>query len=142
MTANQDNILQLGKTRFDRDIGRLVDPSGGIVPLSPQAGAVLRVLVDAEQKAVPKETLISVAWGGDDATDEDLVNTIAELRQAIGQDAHGLIQAVPGIGYKLSIGQSTQTAHRVSPLKLLGLAVALLPVVAFIIAALINVLGW
>jgi TolB-like protein len=54
---------------------------------------------------VPRETLIDAIWPGQHVEDEGLTHCIAELRDALGEDARqpSLVETIPKRGYRLSV---------------------------------------
>lgn len=129
-----DPFLRLGKARYDRDIGQLQTDSGAAIPLSPQATAVLVALVVREGQDVSKQDLTGTGRPGTVETDEQLIDAIAEIRRALGEQAHALLRPVSGVGYKLTATPQQKEKRRGNTLKYLGLAVAVAPII-FLIAA-------
>lgn len=138
MTDRDDSLHIMGAARFDRDTGRLLDADGGIIPLQPQTMAILSTLIARADEDVAKEVLASDMSGSTKVTDESLVQSVAEIRTALGDQSKTIIQTVPGIGYKLSTASPGRAGGERNALKFVGLAIALLPVLAFIAAAILN----
>ena len=87
--------------RFVLDIGRgclLVD--GAEVPLRPKTFAVLRYLAERPGKLVSKDELFEAVWPGLIVTDDTLVQSIGELRRAMGDAGTRIITTVPRRGYR------------------------------------------
>jgi adenylate cyclase len=90
--------------RFDHyvlDLNRgslLLD--GREIALRPKTFAVLRYLVENFGRLVSKDELFAAVWPGLAITDDVLVQSIGELRRALGQDGTRLIRTVPRRGYR------------------------------------------
>ena len=96
---------QTGRLRFDRyvlDLDRgslLLD--GSEIALRPKTFAVLLHLVENPNRLVSKEDLFGAVWPNIAVTDDALVQSIGELRRALGDDGARLIRTVPRRGYRL-----------------------------------------
>src|SRR5437764_3206935 len=92
------------RLRFDRyvlDLDRgclLLD--GGEIELRPKTFAVLRFLVENAGRLVPKDELFAAVWPNISVTDDALVQSIGELRRALGDDGLQLIKTIPRRGYR------------------------------------------
>jgi len=118
--------LQARRWRFDRyvlDLDRgclLLDESE--ITLRPKTFAVLNFLVENCGRLVSKDELFATVWPDLAVTDDALVQSIGELRRALGSDGPRLIRTVPRRGYRLeskvsptgSIGQLVADAAPVS----------------------------
>jgi len=93
------------RLRFDRyvlDLDRgclLLD--GSEIALRPKTFAVLRYLIENRDRLVSKDDLFSAVWPNVAVTDDALVQSIGELRKALGDDGARLIKTVPRRGYRL-----------------------------------------
>ncbi|MBG6158016.1 TolB-like protein/DNA-binding winged helix-turn-helix (wHTH) protein [Labrenzia sp. EL_159] len=134
MDDSQRSFLMLGSVRFDRGARRLIDAQGQDLPLRPQSLAVLGVLANNKGETVSKNDLIASAWGATHVTDDSLIQCIADIRRAIGDEGHSIIQTVPRVGYKLVPTQpEPETASRVNSRWLLpASALAVLVVIALV----------
>ncbi|NRP70585.1 Transcriptional regulator HilA [Ensifer psoraleae] len=90
----------------DFRVGLLHDGQGRDVMLRPQAFAVLTYLADHAGRVVTKDELIEAVWGRVAVTDDSLVQCIADIRRAFGDNAHAVIRTVPKRGYMLSVSQA------------------------------------
>ena len=99
--------LSLGEFRFDPDQLELTDASGVPVNLRGQSLQVLHLLAAEAGKVVTKERLIDTVWGETFVTDDSLVQCIADIRRAIGDRDHKVIQTLPRRGYRLNPGRAT-----------------------------------
>ena len=118
--------VQAKRLRFDRyvlDLDRgclLLD--GNEIALRPKTFAVLRHLVDNSGRLVSKDELFAAVWPNLAVTDDALVQSIGELRRALGDDGPRLIRTVPRRGYRFesdvsvvaSVGQPWAEAASIS----------------------------
>ena len=92
------------RLRFDRyvlDLDRgcvLLD--GTEIALRPKTFAVLRYLVENCGRLVAKDELFAAVWPNLAVTDDALVQSIGELRRALGDDGATLIRTIPRRGYR------------------------------------------
>lgn len=90
--------------RFDRYVldvggGRLLQ-DGNELDLRPKTFAVLRHLVENAGRLVSKDELFDTVWPGLAVSDDVLVQSIGELRRALGNDGARLIRTIPRRGYR------------------------------------------
>ena len=90
--------------RFDR---YLLDLNRGClflaeneISLRPKTFAILRHLVENPSRLVSKDELFAAVWPNLAITDDVLVQSIGELRRALGDDGARLIRTVPRRGYR------------------------------------------
>ena len=134
MENSETDILTLGCVRFDLGARRLSDARGQDLPLRPQSLSVLGILADHQGQMVTKNELIKSAWGAVHVTDDSLIQCIADIRKAISDDAHAIVQTVPRFGYKLVATEAVaESAVRERPRWLFpSLIVAMLAAAAII----------
>ncbi len=68
--------------------------------LRPKTFSVLTYLVDRPHRLISKDELFSAVWPNLAITDDVLVQSIGELRRALGDDGPRLIKTVPRRGYR------------------------------------------
>jgi TolB-like protein/DNA-binding winged helix-turn-helix (wHTH) protein len=90
--------------RFDRyvldlDRGCLLQ-DGSEITLRPKTFAVLRFLVENYGRLVSKNELFDAVWPNLAITDDVLVQSVGELRRALGDDGARIIRTVPRRGYR------------------------------------------
>lgn len=99
---------QAGGERYRFD-GVLVDAvahtlsrDGASLPVEPKAFAVLLALLRHRGELVPRDELLDHVWGHRHVTPGVLTRAIAQLRAALGDDAHEprYIQTVHALGYR------------------------------------------
>jgi eukaryotic-like serine/threonine-protein kinase len=95
-------VLQVGDWRVDPTIGE-ISRKGTVRRLRPQVIDVLLALSSRPSEVVSKQELLDKAWSGRFVSESPLTTTIAELREALEDDAKEprYIQTVPKRGYRL-----------------------------------------
>ena len=74
--------------------------------LRPQSFATLRYLIENANRLVTKDELMQAVWHGVAVTDDSLVQCIHEIRRALGDDRHAVLQTAARRGYRLVIRPS------------------------------------
>ena len=82
------------------------------VPLTPKAYQLLEVLVVNGPKALSKSALQERLWPDTFVLEKNLVNLVAEIREALGDSATNprFVRTVPRFGY--AFRDSTSPGHR------------------------------
>jgi len=70
------------------------------IALRPKTFAVLSHLIRNHGRLVSKDELFAAVWPNIAVTDDTLVQSIGELRRALGEEASQLIKTVPRRGYR------------------------------------------
>lgn len=109
------------RLRFDRylldlDRGCLLSGEAEIM-LRPKTFAVLHYLVENPERLVSKNELFATVWPKLNVTDDALVQSIGELRKALGDDGTRLIKTVPRRGYRFESEVSIDEPSADSPSK-------------------------
>ena len=76
------------------------------VALRPKTFAVLCYLVQHPDRLVSKEELLTAVWQNLVVTDDTLVQSIGELRRALGESGARLIVTVPRRGYRFEVAEA------------------------------------
>ncbi len=103
------NRLSFGRFVLDLTRGLLL-LDGREVSLRPKTFAVLRFLAENPERLISKEELLAAVWPNLIVTDDTLVQSIGELRRALGDAGATLIVTVPRRGYRFV--PSTAPAER------------------------------
>jgi DNA-binding winged helix-turn-helix (wHTH) protein/pimeloyl-ACP methyl ester carboxylesterase len=82
------------------------------IELRPQSLAVFRLLAERADSVVSKNELFESVWGDITVTDGSLVQCVADIRRAIGDNKHRVLRTVPRKGYQL-VADSQPTVARV-----------------------------
>lgn len=98
-TAPSAQRLSFGRYVLDFARGSLLR-DGEELPLRPKTFAVLRHLAENSGRLISKGELFSAVWPNVAVTDDTLVQSIGELRRALGDDGARLIATVPRRGYR------------------------------------------
>jgi len=115
--ARRAKRLQFDRYVLDLDRGSLL-LDGNEVVLRPKTFAVLQHLIENPGRLVSKDEIFSAVWPNLAVTDDTLVQSIGELRRALGADGPRLIRTIPCRGYRFesavspvaSLGQSSAEA--------------------------------
>src|SRR5262245_60211839 len=73
---------------------------GNEIVLRPKTFGVLRHLVENTGRLISKDELFAAVWPNLAITDDALVQSIGELRRALGDDGPRLITTIPRRGYR------------------------------------------
>ena len=76
------------------------------VALRPKTFAVLCYLVQHPDRLVSKDELLTAVWQNLVVTDDTLVQSIGELRRALGESGARLIVTVPRRGYRFEVAEA------------------------------------
>lgn len=92
--------LRFADCVLDSDTRELVR-DGRIVPVPPKVFQLLETLVGARPKALSKAALHEALWPDTFVSDANLANLVADLREALGDDARRprIIRTVQRFGY-------------------------------------------
>ncbi len=77
---------------------------GREVELRPKTFGVLRFLATNPGRLVSKEELLAAVWPNLVVTDDTLVQSVGELRRALGEDGARFIKTLPRRGYRFDAG--------------------------------------
>ncbi len=81
------------------------------IALRPKTFGVMRHLVKNSERLVSKDELFATVWPGVAVTDDALVQSIGELRRALGEDGARLIKTIPRRGYRFEASVSVDGPH-------------------------------
>ncbi|SFQ14461.1 TolB amino-terminal domain-containing protein [Mesorhizobium sp. NFR06] len=79
---------------------------GKAVSLRSQSAEVLSVLAARPGEIVSKDALMQAVWPDTFVTDDSLTQCIADIRRALADDAHVIVETVPRRGYRLNADRS------------------------------------
>jgi pimeloyl-ACP methyl ester carboxylesterase/DNA-binding winged helix-turn-helix (wHTH) protein len=96
-----DAPIALAGFTFEAPRLELLDADGAPVPLRAQALGVLACLVRQRGHVVSRDELMRDVWRDVVVTDGSLAQCINEIRHALGDSAHRIVQTVPKRGYRL-----------------------------------------
>ena len=102
---NAEQRLTFGRYVLDLHRGCLL-LDGREVALRPKTFAVLHYLVTHPGRLIGKEELLEAVWPNLVVTDDTLVQSIGELRRALGDTGARLITTVPRRGYRFEAERS------------------------------------
>lgn len=106
--------VSFGRFVFDSDTRELLE-EGRRLHVSPKAFDVLQVLLERRPKVVSKTELHDRVWAGAFVGDANLAVTVAEIRQALGDDPREgkLIRTVHRVGYAFCAQATDEPARAV-----------------------------
>jgi TolB-like protein/DNA-binding winged helix-turn-helix (wHTH) protein/cytochrome c-type biogenesis protein CcmH/NrfG len=102
---NAEQRLTFGRYVLDLRRGLLL-LDGHEVTLRPKTFAVLCYLVQHPDRLVSKDELLTAVWPNLVVTDDTLVQSIGELRRALGEAGSRLIVTVPRRGYRFEVAEA------------------------------------
>jgi pimeloyl-ACP methyl ester carboxylesterase/DNA-binding winged helix-turn-helix (wHTH) protein len=105
-----DATIALAGFTFEAARLELRDSSGALVALRAQALAVLACLARQREHVVTRDELMRAVWRDVVVTDGSLAQCINEIRQALGDSAHHIVQTAPKRGYRLVADSVPSTA--------------------------------
>lgn len=105
-----DATIALAGFSFEATRLELIDATGAPVPLRAQALAVLGCLARRRGHVVTRDELMRDVWRDVVVTDGSLAQCVNEIRQALGDSAHRIVQTVPKRGYRLVADSAPSTA--------------------------------
>lgn len=94
-------VYRLGEFTVSLKSKELLDASDNIVHLRSQSAEVLSHLVRRRGVTVSKSELIETVWAGKWVTDDSLVQCVSDIRRALNDRDHKIIQTLPKKGYKV-----------------------------------------
>jgi len=126
MAETPSSSFEFGPFRLDAEKSVLWR-GGDVVPLTPKALGLLRVLVEHGGDVVPKQELLARVWPDTVVEEANLSVTVAALRKLLGKqtDGRSYIQTVPRRGYRFDApvkgpASASRTSLAVLPFKCLG----------------------
>jgi len=104
----QSRLKQLRFDRYVLDLNRgSLFLGRNEITLRPKTFAILRHLVENPSRLVSKDELFAAVWPNLAITDDVLVQSIGELRRALGDDGPRLIRTIPRRGYRFEAAVSS-----------------------------------
>ncbi len=100
---------------FDSQTRSLRRPEGDPVVLRAKSFSVFLALAKNHPDPISKEQLIEDVWGQVAVSDDSITQCIADVRRALGDKAHALVQTNPGIGYRLTVPAVSEGATQSTP---------------------------
>lgn len=82
---------------------RLQTVEGKAVDLRSQSAEVLSALAARPGEIVSKDALMQAVWPDTFVTDDSLTQCIADIRRALGDNEHVIVQTLPKRGYRLNV---------------------------------------
>ena len=114
VSRSMQKRLRFGLYVLDLDRGSLLRGATEIV-LRPKTFGVLVYLVENSGRLVSKDELFAAVWPNVAVTDDALVQSIGELRRALGDDGPRLIKTVPRRGYRFESDVAIEHLSEAAP---------------------------
>jgi TolB-like protein len=102
LKSSQPSIV-VGDRTVDLVRELLLDGRGDVVPLRPQAWAVLRLLAQRVGHLVQKDEILDEVWSDCEVTEDSLVQAVGDIRQALGEEGRSALRTLPRRGYMLVV---------------------------------------
>jgi len=114
---HENSRIELGNTRFDLASRILTGIGGEPIALRPQSVEVLLELINRQGQLVARDHLLDTVWSGVHVSDDSLMQCISDIRRAIGDKDHRIIQTVPKKGYRLVATKTSrvESSNRTAP---------------------------
>ena len=103
--------------------GWVTDATGASITLRPKVSQTLKLLASRPNELVSKEELLHTVWGNVNVGDDSLVQSITEIRKAIGDKKRRIIRNQQKRGYVLDI-QAANHRLAIMPMRRSWLALA------------------
>lgn len=106
-SADGAEPLRLGVADYLWRDGQLLDAQGRRVPLRAKSLKMFAVLLAERGRIQTKDRLSDLVWPGAIATDESIARCIADIRKALQDDDHQIVQTFPKQGYRLNVAEAS-----------------------------------
>jgi len=103
MEPHSPTVYSVNGVQVDLTGESLRGPDGEVVPVRPQAFATLRYLLHNPNRVVTKGELIDAVWRETSVTDDSLVQCVHEIRRALRDENHRVLQTVSKRGYRITL---------------------------------------
>jgi TolB-like protein len=126
-------MTKVGNAYFDDSAQLLRNSAGLTIPLRAQSIRVLNSLLKSQGALLTKDDVIKAVWGKTVVSDDSLVQCVKEIRLAIGDSEHEILQTVHRRGYRLvpAVLNGTSELVKVSELDGTPFSKASLAILAF-----------
>lgn len=101
MDASQPTVIAFNTILVDLGNESVRSVDGTTIVLRPQTFATFRYLIEHANRLVTKSELMQAVWAGKAVTDDSLVQCVHEIRHAIKDARHDILQTVSRRGYRL-----------------------------------------
>jgi adenylate cyclase len=109
-TLADQTVLRVGDFVLDLAAGRLRDSSGAEVPIRPKSLDVLGVLARNAGRTMSKDELLEAVWPGIHVTEDSLVQSVRDVRRAIGDPDGCRLRTIQKRGYLLDVAVTSLPA--------------------------------
>lgn len=95
--------LRLGGADYLWHVSELQDVAGRRVPLRAKSLRMFGALLTGRGTVMSKDRLVELVWPDRVASDESVARCIADIRKALDDGTHGVVETFPGQGYRLNL---------------------------------------
>lgn len=120
--------FQIGDVTFDPTTRTLVHKDGRPAQLRNKSKDVLARLLQTPNHTVSKTKILDSVWTDVTASDESLVQCIADIRRIIGKDARHIVETVPREGYRVNLPAQKTKSKKISQVDALAAVLVTLAV--------------
>ncbi|MBD3666169.1 winged helix-turn-helix domain-containing tetratricopeptide repeat protein [Sulfitobacter aestuariivivens] len=110
MTADASPLqvehIRLGSDEYLWRNGHLQNTRGRVVPLRAKSLKMFEVLLAQRGAVLSKEQLSELVWPNTAATDESIARCVSDIRKALRDKRHDIVETFPKLGYRLNVGIS------------------------------------
>lgn len=103
--ADDAERIRLGRTEYLWKGGQLHDARGKVVPLRAKSLSMFAALLAERETVISKDRLCELVWPDGIATDESIARCIADIRKALGDSGHRVVETFPKQGYRLNVAR-------------------------------------
>jgi adenylate cyclase len=103
-------VLRVGNFVLDLAAGCLRDSSGAEVPIRPKSLDLLAVLARNAGRTMSKDELLEAVWPGIHVTEDSLVQSVRDVRRAVGDPEGFSLRTIPKRGYLLDVAVTSLPA--------------------------------
>ena len=114
-TITKAEWFRLGGEFYSWLGGQLRDASGQDVPLRAKSLKMFAALLSERGSVLSKDKLSALVWPDTVATDESIARCISDIRKALSDENHDIVQTYPKQGYRLNavaVKSQTDASHK------------------------------
>jgi len=104
--SDHDERLRLGGAKYLWRAGQLHDARGRPVPLRAKSLKMFSALLDGRGTVISKDQLCDLVWPDVIATDDSIARCVADIRKALSDNAHRIVETLPKQGYRLNVADA------------------------------------
>ena len=103
MNADQNmQSVRLGKALFTLRRGDLFDSDGQLIPMRAKSASMMALLLGEPGRIFRKDEIAREVWPDVIASDESISQCVSEIRRALNDHDHAIVQTFPKRGYSIN----------------------------------------